>query len=104
MKAPAPTESAKMAKVAKPVLAGKVSKNQRVGVKLAQREWYCEQDHKMRTVKIIPAKGHAYIGYVCECNGYRPLDLSLPFATIKATGIPGKKRDFERGGEARLVT
>jgi hypothetical protein len=57
---------------------GKVSKNQRSGVRQVHRPVLCPKGHEMVSVRIV-GRG---MRRMCACNGYRPLDTTLPYGQI----------------------
>jgi hypothetical protein len=67
------------------------SKNQRVHPKQQQKEFRCSQGHKRVDVRVSDI-----MRKLCVCNGYEPIDLKAPYASIRPDGVPGKKRDGQK--------
>ena len=65
---------------------GKVSKNARSGVKSVQKKRLCSVQHEMVNV--------FFVGFgmrlTCACSGYTPIDVKLPYVSIKAPEPIGK--------------
>ena len=65
---------------------GKVSKNQRGGVKQAPRVTLCAAGHVMTNVLVFGAG----MRWLCACVSYAAINASLPYAQIKAREPIGK--------------
>ncbi len=65
---------------------GKPSKNQRSGVKQAQRVKKCGAGHEMVNV-LVAGNG---MRLACACSGYAPINASTPYLSIKAPEAQGK--------------
>jgi hypothetical protein len=53
---------------------GKVSKNQRAGIRSVQKKHTCSQGHVLVRVMIAPGfKGRNRFEWMCECNGFTPM-------------------------------
>lgn len=73
-----------------------VSKNAREGAR-KKTVYRCAVGHEL-----VPVKTHGSgMSWQCSCTGYVSIRTQDPYLSIKPDGVPGKKRDAVRGGEAR---